>query len=78
MEEHGPDRKERRDVRVVPGQHYHWLIARHGAVVDWYIDGKLVLSMDDPAPLTGPGHRYFAFDDWETEVHFDNLVIRPY
>ena len=38
---------------------------------------ELALQLEDPAPLEGPGHAYFGFDDWETELHFDNLVIRP-
>jgi hypothetical protein len=32
--------------------------------------------MDDPAPLQGPGHRYFGFNNWQTPVRFDNLRIR--
>ena len=31
----------------------------------------------DPEPLRGEGHEYFAFNDWETPVCFDNLVIHP-
>jgi hypothetical protein len=46
--------------------------------VSFYIDDRLALAMEDPAPLTGPGHRFFAFNDWEAELHFDNLVIRPH
>lgn len=78
MEEHGHDRKARGDVPVVPGKKYHYLIARQGQTVRWYIDDKLVHTFDDPGPLDGPGHAYFAFDNWETELHFDNLVVRPY
>lgn len=78
MEEHGHDRKARGDVPVVPGKKYHYLIARQGQTVRWYIDDKLVHTFDDPGPLDGPGHSYFAFDNWETELHFDNLVVRPY
>ncbi len=78
MEEHGQDRRTRNDLRAQPGRHYRWQIARHGSRVEWFVDGKLVLDMDDPQPLSGPDHSYFAFDDWETEVHFDNLVVRPY
>lgn len=78
MYEHGEDRKTRPDMPVVPGKHYHYAIARHGNRIEWFIDGKLALELDDPAPLEGPTHQYFAFDDWETPVRFDNLVIRPY
>ena len=77
LEEHGHDRKERVDRPVVPGRRYHYLIARKGGNVKWFIDGELVLQLDDPAPLDGPGHAYFGFDNWETDLRFDNLVIRP-
>jgi hypothetical protein len=36
-----------------------------------------MLEWDDPDPLAGPGHEYFAFNDWDALVHFDNLVITP-
>lgn len=78
MDEHAPDRKAREDIKVEPGRRYHWLIARHGGVVEWFIDGKLAHRMDDGSPLEGASHQYFGFDNWETELHFDNLVVRPY
>ena len=71
-------RKTRPDLKVVPGQHYHYAIARHGARVEFFIDGVLALDLDDPAPLEGAQHRFVGFDNWETSVHFDNLVVRPY
>ncbi|HMY58321.1 MAG TPA: hypothetical protein PK472_08705 [Pseudomonadota bacterium] len=78
MDEHADDRKTRGDLKVVPGQRYHWLIARKDQLVRFYIDGKLALEMDDLVPLEGPGHSFFGFNNWEAEVHFDNLVVRPY
>jgi hypothetical protein len=27
--------------------------------------------------LAGAGHEFLAFDDWEAELTFDNLTIRP-
>jgi hypothetical protein len=78
LEEHGEDRKTRADLVVVPGKHYHYLLARHGGHVEWYVDGVLALTLEDPAPLSGAQHKFFGFDNWETSVHFDNLVIRPY
>lgn len=78
MEEHGHDRKARNDLPVEPGRRYHLRIARHDGRVEWSIDGRQVLALDDPAPLEGPAHAFFAFDNWETELHFDNLVVRPY
>lgn len=77
LEEHGHDRQQRQDRPVMPGKKYHYMIARKGRTVKWFIDGELALQLEDPAPLEGPGHAYFAFDNWETELRFDNLVIRP-
>jgi hypothetical protein len=77
MNEHGNDRKTRMDTRVVKGQRYHWRISRKGGHIDWQIDGKPFLTYDDPRPLEGSGHSYFGFNDWEAELHFDNLKITP-
>jgi hypothetical protein len=76
--EHDDGRKTaRRDVRVEPGRTYHWTVTRKGGLIDWRIDGQPFLSWTDPEPLAGPGHEYFAVNDWEADVSFDNLVIRP-
>ncbi len=77
MEEHGHDRRPRADVRVDKGRKYHWRIARKGGHIDWQIDGKPFLTFDDGKPLRGADHRYFGFNDWEAELHFDNLKITP-
>jgi hypothetical protein len=77
MNEHGADRRTRSDVKVVPGQHYHFRIERRAGHIDWQIDGQPFLSFDDPKPLAGPDHAYLAFNDWEAELHFDNLSVRP-
>ena len=77
LNEHGNDRRMRGDLRVEKGRHYHWRIARKGGHIDWQIDGKPVMSYDDPRPLTGRDHSYFGFNDWEAELHFDNLKITP-
>lgn len=68
---------ERTDVRVVPNRVYHWTVSKKGGKLDWLIDGKPFLSYVDPSPLSGAGHEFFAFNDWETNVFFDNLRIRP-
>jgi hypothetical protein len=77
LDEHGNDRRTRADRRVVPGQRYHWRIARKGRHIDWQIDGQPFLEYDDPRPLHGNEHAYFGFNDWEAELHFDNLKITP-
>jgi hypothetical protein len=78
QEEHGAGRKAvRNDVRVEPNRTYHFTITRKGGALDWAVDGRPFLSWTDPDPLAGAGHEYLAVDDWEAELHFDNLHIRP-
>jgi hypothetical protein len=77
MHEHGDDRQVRREPRVVKGRRYHFTITRKGGRIDWLVDGQPFLAFDDPQPLEGPDHAYFGFNDWEAELHFDNLQIRP-
>jgi hypothetical protein len=75
QDEHAKDRESTPNPQVEPGRRYHWVITRTGAELSWEVDGKELLRMNDPAPLTGGGHRNFAFNGWETETHFDNLVV---
>ncbi|MBI2895429.1 MAG: hypothetical protein HYY06_17875 [Deltaproteobacteria bacterium] len=77
MNEHGDDRKVRRSPRVEPGRRYRFRIERRGKKLTWLLDGERMLELDDPAPLEGEGHQYFAFNDWEAELAFDDLVIEP-
>jgi hypothetical protein len=77
MNEHGNDRRMRGDLRVEKGKKYHWRISRKGGHIDWQIDGKPVMTYDDRRPLEGRDHSYFGFNDWEAELHFDNLKITP-
>jgi hypothetical protein len=78
-DEHGTEVAERRAPKVEPNRKYHWKIVRKGGRLDWYVDDLTTpfLSLDDPAPLAGDGHEYFGFNDWQTDVWFDNLTIRP-
>lgn len=77
--EHGSDVVSRAQPRVEPGQTYHWKIARADGRMDWFIDDTSTpfLSLPDPTPWSGPGHEFFAINDWESDLWFDNLVIRP-
>jgi hypothetical protein len=76
--EHDEGRKaERRDRRVEMGKTYHFTITRKGGLIDWRIDGAPFLSWTDAAPLEGSGHQHLAFNNWEADVWFDNLAIRP-
>jgi hypothetical protein len=62
---------------VMPGQTYHFTITRRGGAIDWKINGAPYLSWTDAQPLEGAGHEFFAINDWEADVSFDNLTIRP-
>lgn len=77
--EHGSEVKGRALPKVELGRTYHWKIVRKGARIDWYVDDMTTpfLSLDDPAPLEGAGHEFFGFNNWESELWFDNLKISP-
>ena len=77
MQEHGNDRRPRMDWHVERGRRYHWRITKKGGDIDWQIDGQPFLSFHDGRPLHGAEHSYFAFNDWEAELHFDNLKVTP-
>jgi hypothetical protein len=77
MDEHANDRKIRSDLKVEKGKHYHFKVTRSAGKITWEVDGVPFLAFDDPNPLLGPDHAYFGFNDWEAELHFDNLKIRP-
>ncbi|MGE0869131.1 MAG: hypothetical protein AB7P03_11220 [Kofleriaceae bacterium] len=79
LDEHGKDLAQRAEPKVVPNKRYHWRIERKGSVVTWFIDDMATpfLTLDDPQPLEGKGHEYFAFNNWETDTWFDNVVISP-
>lgn len=77
MDEHADNRKTRTDIKVVKGQTYKFKIRRKGNKVEWFVDGDAFLEMDDPNPLEGEGHSYFGFNNWESDLTFDNLIITP-
>ena len=79
LDEHGKDVVERVQPKVVPNKHYHWRIERSDRKLAWFVDDMTVpfLLYDDPSPLAGSGHEYFAFNNWETDTWFDNLVVSP-
>lgn len=75
MDEHANNRRTRNDTKVEKDRHYHFRIARMNGDIDWQVDGKPFLTFKDRDPLDGADHAYFGFNDWEAEVHFDNLTI---
>lgn len=77
QDEHADDVVERKAPKVEKGRRYRWAIIRRGKKLEWQVDGETFLTLDDKAPLEGIGHEYFGFNNWETDTHFDDLVITP-
>jgi Farnesoic acid 0-methyl transferase len=76
--EHGEGRKAARGDRPVEiNRIYHFAISRKNGHIDWLIDGAPFLAWTDPQPLVGSGHDHLGVNDWEAEVLFDNVSIRP-
>ncbi len=71
-------RIERNDVRVQPGRMYHLRIEAKDNTIRWFIDGQMVLTLDDKFRLRGKGHNRFAMSSWDTDVFYDNLTIQPF
>mgnify|MGYP006290731081 CR=1 FL=1 len=75
MNEHGDDRVARTAPRAEPNRRYAFSVTRRGERLTWSLDGEKFLSMEDAQPLVGPSHEHFAFNNWESEVFFDDLAI---
>ena len=82
LDEHGKDRKSRTSQVVEPSRIYHWAVVRLAepkagetagpGTVWWFRDGKLFMTYEDAAPVAG---KYFGFNNWETNVFYDNLKV---
>ncbi len=84
LDEHGQDRKSRDAHPVEPSRVYHWAIVRLAGPGDgaggaaspgtvwWFRDGELFMTYEDSAPVGGA---YFGFNNWETNVFYDNLKV---
>lgn len=77
QDEHGDDRVVGAPYKVVPGRTYRMKIEREGGTIRFWADDHELARMHDPAPLFGPGHDHFAFNNWESDLWFDNLRIAP-
>lgn len=75
LDEHGKDRLVRRSSKVIKDKIYHMALVRTDNRVRWFIDGRPFFSYDDKNPLQGPKHAYFAFNDWDVPLQFDNLKV---
>ena len=79
LDEHGKDIAARNEPAVEKGKRYHWKLVRKGGRLDWFVDDMTTpfLTLEDPQPLEGAGHEYFAINNWQTDTWFDNLRIAP-
>jgi hypothetical protein len=87
MDEHAADRPEvviepgsddPRQQPVLAGHRYRLKLERtDGRTLRFWVDDVEILSLADKLPLAGVGHDHFAFNDWETPVCFDHLVVEP-
>jgi hypothetical protein len=75
LDEHGDDRRVREEPRPEAGRRYSFVLERRAGSLRWFLDGRPFLDFDDPKPLAGPGHEFFAFNNWQSEVRFDDLAV---
>jgi hypothetical protein len=73
-----PGSEDPRTQQIVEGKSYHVEIERSdGHTVTFTVDETPIHEFSDPAPLKGPGHEHFAFNDWEVPLCFDALQVTP-
>jgi hypothetical protein len=79
-DEHGKQLVERTAPKVEKGKRYHWKFVRRGGRIEWFVNDMTspFLTLTDPAPLSGPGHQYFAINNWQSDSWFDNLKVAPF
>jgi hypothetical protein len=73
-----PGSEDPRTTPIVEGRSYHVELERgDGRTVRVTVDDVLFHEFEDPAPLVGPEHEHFAFNDWNVPVCFDDLLVTP-
>lgn len=77
LDEHGEDRAVGPTYKVVQGKTYPMKIERRGATIKVWAGERELCSMTDARPLSGVGHDHFGFNNWQSELWFDNLRITP-
>jgi len=77
MDEHGRDRVVGEPRKVEPGRVYRFRIERIDGVLTVWVDDDVLLKMGDSEPLKGRGHDHFGFNNWQSELFFDNLKVTP-
>ena len=77
MDEHGDDRVVGKPRKVEPGRTYRFRIERIGGILTVRVDEDILLEMDDSEALGGRGHDHFGFNNWQSDLWFDNLKVTP-
>lgn len=73
-----PDSDDPRTQAVVPGRTYRFRIERDDEkTVRFSVDGALIHTFVDDAPLLGASHAFFGFNNWAVKVCFDNVRVTP-
>jgi hypothetical protein len=77
--EHGAEIVQRVLPKVIAGKHYHWRIVKKDKTLTWYIDDMTqpFLTYTDQRLLSGAGHEYLGFNNWESDSWFDDLTVTP-
>lgn len=71
--EHEPRRVVQSEhQKVESGRTYTWTVVRTDNAVRWYIDGRFMIAYDDADPVRGS---FFGFNNWATDVRFDNVQV---
>ncbi|MGZ6097728.1 MAG: hypothetical protein ACXWLL_04995 [Myxococcaceae bacterium] len=60
-----------------PAHVYRMRFERRGSVLRWSVDGRLMAELNDPFPLTGPGHDRLGLSSGEWDVYYDDLRVTP-
>jgi len=64
-------------LTLEPSHVYRMRFERRGSVLRWTVDGRLMAELDDPFPLTGPGHDRLGLSSGEWDVYYDDLRVTP-
>ena len=59
-------------TRVEEGREYRFQVVRLGSEIKWFLDGKLLLKVQEDDILQGS---VFGFNNWNSRVYFDNLRV---
>jgi hypothetical protein len=77
MDEHGDDRVVGKPRKVVSGRSYRFWMERIDCTLSVWVVDVFFLEMDDSEPLGGRGHDHFGFNNWQSDLWFDNLKVTP-